>query len=159
MMQETVAILPSQQLAMIHLASEFTIRFSILGTGTNNGNILKIAAEDRSVDLLTISSTFIDVLQIDYYDSLISAFTGLLPPDWQVAWTTVEITVSLDRLSISSSFNSTPTVVTGFGLFNTSGKLFAVRAASDDQESAGGFIRDVEISGNFDGRVRVVLRW
>lgn len=146
-MQDPIPILPAQQLAAIYLASAFTLRFSILGTGTNNGNIVEIAAADHSLTLLSVSSTATRVVHIDYTDGQLVIPAYLLPADWQTAWTTIEITVSMDRISFSSSFNSTPTVVTGISLFDNSGILYVVQAASDSRESAGGFIRDVEISG------------
>jgi hypothetical protein len=148
-MQEPVPILPAQQLATVSLSSEFTIRFAVLGTSTNSGNIIEIAAADGSLGLLSVTSTVTNLLWIQYYDSAVSVLADLLRPDWQTEWTTIEITVSADRMTWSSSFNSTPTVFTGFGLFNTSGKHYLVRASDGSLDSAGGFIRDVEISGKF----------
>jgi hypothetical protein len=150
-MQQPIAIELAKELATIRMPKRFTLRFAIQGTGNNDGNILEISNADHSNTLLTIASTSSTHIQVYYSDYTVPALADVLPPDWQeqVVWTTIELTVSTWGLSISSSYNLNPALVTEFPLMNTTDELFLLRVSSDDQYTSAGNITDIEISGTF----------
>lgn len=133
----------------------FTVRFSVKNVlqDAERRSILRIADADNEWGALAVytAAGSVGMVEIRYSQTNVIPYANLLPVDTSGAWTTITISVGEGTVTAVSSFSPTALQAalssTGTAMLDTTSRTYVVFVSGSGLSSTGGYIRDLQITG------------
>lgn len=146
-------------LGTLALPQYFTLSFEVLGVALNpmvSCNVLSLRSTDFSTLPLAVGTTDTRELSFLYNDHSLAG--PVLPADFATQWCKIEIKVTATQVTISAQ-NGASMLTYAVATVSSIGtpRVVALLASDIGQDSAGGYIRNIQVSGAHHSRLSACL--